>query len=557
MDEPAASRASFLASGLDNRLQPLLIAAMLAAFMLAPIHLLKAWAPDEHWRHLPLVLFLVALEACLTTLWLERAPRWIGRASYRLAELVTILVLLRLVLWLWNGTYPTLANFQIYMLRPFLILDPNYVVYIILTVFTWQRATLITGYFTALRPDAAETGFLLMSDQERQEAGLLPVLLKDRVAIFRSFIRSWIFGGALLALIASLTTVNIVVMPPIDGSIPLRSIARSQLHPEVLLALLGYFLIGLWLASQGHLSVLRVRWMAENMDVDPVTGRRWNRLSVVLLAAAATVAAFLPIGSTLGLSRLFQALAAVLVPLSWLLTVLISLAVYVIALIASRLFPTGSGYAEEPWTLPPAAEVRDPGSFALLGGPGESLALLLGALFWVVVLVGAGVAIFHYLRQRSFRFRADWFVSLWAALAGWMASVRNRLSAGMRELSLARLLGERRAETGSAEKRPARRFVRINALSARDQVRYFYLSIVRRAGDRGLRRGISETPLEYSDQLASSWPEARADVAELTEAFLQARYSRQVVAPEVLNPARAAWRRLRGALKQRPQAPRH
>ena len=77
---------------------------------------------------------------------------------------------------------------------------------------------------------------------------------------------------------------------------------------------------------------------------------------------------------------------------------------------------------------------------------------------------------------------------------------------------------------GSAEE-PAGspwRFIRLNALSAREQIRYFYLSTVRRAGERGVPRDRSETPSEFAADLKENWPEAEVDIEALTDAFLHA-----------------------------------
>ena len=98
------------------------------------------------------------------------------------------------------------------------------------------------------------------------------------------------------------------------------------------------------------------------------------------------------------------------------------------------------------------------------------------------------------------------------------------------------------------------RFVRLNALSPRDRVRYFYLSTVRRAAEQGTVRQPSQTPAEFLHDLESTWPEAEGDATALTEAFLAARYDRVEISPDDAQETKTVWERVKRALKQRQAA---
>jgi hypothetical protein len=95
------------------------------------------------------------------------------------------------------------------------------------------------------------------------------------------------------------------------------------------------------------------------------------------------------------------------------------------------------------------------------------------------------------------------------------------------------------------------RFIRLRGLSTREQIRYFYLSTVRRAGQRGVERGQSETPLEYASDLKSGWPEVEGEVDDLTDAFLEARYSRKSIGDNRLGRIKQTWKLVRTAVKKR------
>jgi hypothetical protein len=100
------------------------------------------------------------------------------------------------------------------------------------------------------------------------------------------------------------------------------------------------------------------------------------------------------------------------------------------------------------------------------------------------------------------------------------------------------------------EERPPWRFIRINALSPREQIRYFYLSTIKRAANKGVARQQAETPLEFARDLKKSWPEAEEDVDALTDAFLEARYGRSLIEKEDVNPVKKRWRQVKSSLRR-------
>jgi hypothetical protein len=97
---------------------------------------------------------------------------------------------------------------------------------------------------------------------------------------------------------------------------------------------------------------------------------------------------------------------------------------------------------------------------------------------------------------------------------------------------------------------PPWRFIRLNSLSPRDQIRYFYLTTARRAGDKGLPRGKPETPAEYSQNLKDNWPDLSDDIDGLTSAFLEARYSSSSIEESDAEDAKPFWKRIRQVLRR-------
>ncbi|MDX1413920.1 MAG: DUF4129 domain-containing protein, partial [Candidatus Promineifilaceae bacterium] len=121
-------------------------------------------------------------------------------------------------------------------------------------------------------------------------------------------------------------------------------------------------------------------------------------------------------------------------------------------------------------------------------------------------------------------------------------------------LQLPQLMSAKDDSEPATSKRRRWRFFRIGALSPREQIRYFYLSTVRRAADKGVRRESAETPLEFSEDLKQSWPEVEDEVEDLTDAFLKARYSKQPISDEEVPEIKETWKGVRREIKKRSRA---
>jgi hypothetical protein len=91
--------------------------------------------------------------------------------------------------------------------------------------------------------------------------------------------------------------------------------------------------------------------------------------------------------------------------------------------------------------------------------------------------------------------------------------------------------------------------LRLSRLAPRELVRYFYRSTLQRAAAGGLPRHAGQTPYEYGTTLTQHLPEARQDIAELTDAFVIAEYSPRPVGEADAKRARRPWERVRRRLR--------
>jgi hypothetical protein len=302
----------------------------------------------------------------------------------------------------------------------------------------------------------------------------------------------------------------------------------------------AYFLLGLVMLSQVRFVALRQDWQVRKTAVASELGPKWWRYSLIFVVLAAVVALLLPTGYTTGLLDLLRfVLAMVSRALYWVgatLFVLVSLPFWLVA----RWFMGDQAAAPQ---APAMEAVRPPAPPPPGGGPAW-LGIVRAAFFWLMLVGFAVYLVRSFLREHPGIRRAlssprpiRWLLQLWkllkARLALWQATMRAR-----RRVRGAQV---RQEEAGRG---PA--IVQARAPdSNRGRVLYYYLDLVRRARRAGFPRRPAQTPLVYGTTLKDELPESRAQVDLLTEAFVEARYSRHSVETEVVRRVRASWQQIK------------
>ena len=163
----------------------------------------------------------------------------------------------------------------------------------------------------------------------------------------------------------------------------------------------------------------------------------------------------------------------------------------------------------------------------------------------------SAIAISFFLRERGVRLNTAVFQTIWQRVQAWLQTTWRGAGHQVRDWQQAVRARLQREPEAKPESKPPWRFVRLNALSPREQIRYFYLSTVKRAADKGVPREQAETPLEFARDLKETWPEAEEDVDILTEAFLEARYGRSPIEAEDVNPIKKRWRQVKASLRRK------
>jgi hypothetical protein len=524
--------------------RPLLIAVVAASVVVGPLSLLRLFSIRWPLGYVLPAAFVAALEGVYSTLRLGR-PSWRDRRglAFRVGEIVIVLAAFRIAVWTFGTGWPGLAEAQTWLRHPAAFFGDQFVFLGIWIFVAWLLAVGITGDFLdlALQPDeiAAHDSSLWGESRSQLRVGRGG----SRSELLARFVTRWAVGGVILVFSASLARADLSVS---SAGLLRLGLGSFGLPPELLVALLCYFLAGLLLISQARLAVLRGRWYNQDMDVQPMVLRRWHVNGVIAVLLVGVIAALLPMGSTSWLSGVLAAAMTLVMRLGYLMMFVLALLVAILTWPLRFLLQSGATVAPPqmtPLEFPTQADVRSMAS--------RLPDWLGGAVLWIIVgLIVVYFGLTYLGAQGLLKGRpAEWLLRLrywwrarWARAGGLLQAAATALS---RRVQLAR---PRWGKAAATLQWPA---VRVSALTPRERVRYFYLRMIGRAAEQGLVRPPHQTPSEFVQQLETHWPDAEVDAEALTLAFLAARYDRRPIPSTDAQGAQKIWRRVMRALRSK------
>jgi hypothetical protein len=362
---------------------------------------------------------------------------------------------------------------------------------------------------------------------------------RDYISSIDSLTGHFFTIGGVLLLFSGLARVNLTQIlrtdrPPVTG-----------LVGNVLL----YFLLGLMLISQVRLELLAIRWQAQGVRTPPDLTRRWVRYTLAFVGLAALLAFVLPTGYTLGALGLLGDLLSVLFFILWIIVfALVNLLLlpirWLLSLISGRTPPLSLPAGPPP---PPPPDIN-----SIINHPMPPWVDALRTIFVIVVVAGfVAYIIWSYLRDRPELMAGLQSLAPLRALRRMWAALRHRVSgmlATARDVSPVAWLRER------LRRPPAEgpfRIFRLGAASPREQVLFYYASLLRRASQAGFGRRPPQSPREYEPVLEENLPAAAPELQGLTAAFEETRYSNHPVGVQDAQAARARWHRVRAALSRK------
>ncbi len=544
----AAERLAFRADPLTRRLiRPVLIAFLATSVAIALLAIVRIASPEREWMLIVPLCLLAALEGAYTATWLNNPDsRAVDRGAYRAAELLLLVVVARVYSWIVFGQgIPSPDEMRLFLTAPLAILSvAGFVSTTVITLITWWLAVTISRLFTKLDVSVEELNFYTLSPAEQKAQADNQPIQVARAQLLRQYTQLWLNVGMGMIVLAALSTFEVDQFLSVTNPF---EITRLGLSAAMLLALMTYFLVGFWLLSHARLLRMNARWLVDGAAKEASVERGWQRSSLAILAIIALIAAFLPIGSTLAISRILSIGLAGLGYLASRIFTFISYLFVSFLLLLTRNVEESTMPLPPPTPMPPVVQTPPP-----IGDPNPVTTMVISSAFWALVIAIIVAALLFFLRERGYRVDTGRLPGYWAAAIAWLRQAWARLNGRVRSIRheiQARWRAANAAPPTPDAPRP--RFTRLRGLSPREQVRFYYLSLVRRAGERGVDRKQSETPLEYTQELRQAWPDVEDDFEELTQSFLAARYSPQAIEKQQALTVKERWNRVRSRLRGR------
>ena len=509
--------------GRENVFRPLVVGVMFGCIAVSAVGLVRLFFPAWNGTFLVVGCVLAALEANYSYRLIRARHLWgTDRLRFRAIELALFFVLLKIGGYVGDPWTDVLADVQTWPRYPHRVVDPETAGAFVLAFLSWQAATETAHDFQLL--------------------GQPPETLRYYVSPGERLAKRFFQGGAVLLVITGVHRIGIESL--LDLRRPsVHGLVLADRNPNVLI----YFLLGLVMLGQVHFTRLRQQWRSQEITMIEGLAGRWVRYSLAFIGLVALLAFLLPTGYTVGLldavaravslvgGVLWFILMLLMLPLAWLLWVVLAL--------LSRLF------GGPPPARPDLGVPELPQQAEALGAAPGWFEVLRSLVFWAVALGMVVYVIRTYLRDHPEVLEA-------LTSRGPIRALRRLLSALWRRLvGLATVVGERLPRRLSlrrarSEPREARfRFFRLGALAPRERILYYYLSVLRRAGQQGIPRGRSQTPYEYDGTLGPRLTQAEQEMRRLTEAFVEARYSRHPFDREQDRQVRTLWQRVKAALR--------
>jgi len=500
------------------------VCVMMVCLGVSFLQSIQALLPGWNVTYMPWLFGVLALESMYSYRATKKMPslskEWL---IYRGTELIVIFLVVRAIIYL---AYDPALFFKDISLTPvdFLInfLNSQVVLIFLMTLFCWWMSGSFAGDLIELESD--EINLTLTS---------LEGYSSNRAAVHRGMVARVLTIGGVILVISGITRMDL-------GIIGWRSFPKMGVVHVIV-----YFIAGLALLSQSHFASLRAIWGLEHIPINKDMSSRWITYSLVFLLGVSVISLLLPTRYTIGL----------LPTINYLLDFIIAILMFLMALLVAPLIFLLSlllrfiGFTKTINTavVPQIPKLVPPSPTGVVAPWWE---MLKSILFWAIFIGIIGFALYQYVgqNQKLLKFLRripgwNWLTRAWH----WMSEHIRGLSPGIKSVlqnGLRRLRLNRMASLNNERWR----FLNLRKLSPRQRVLFFYLAFVRRGGEIGMTRQPTHTPYEYSKLLKSEITDVSNDVDTLTNAFVEARYSKHEISPEKASLVQRFWEHIRRAM---------
>jgi len=516
----------------DYLFRPLIVTTMITCVSISIVALGRALSPNWWGGHLLIGMVLATVES-IYSFRILRHPRsrGISMQRYRLAEWGTLAILLKIISYIgrpWAEIWPSV---EMMIRQPGTFFSMDYFLMLFLALIAWGLA-----YGTMMDFEALYDPFTFRS---------------ETITPMNKLATRFYWGGGIIIIAAGLSF--IADQSGLAGLVELATFDRPRIG-GIALNVLVYFVLGLLMLSQVRLTSLMTRWHIQRVSVADGLGKSWAKYGLAFLGLVALLVIFLPTGYSLGLFD------TTVLALRFFVDVMIKIVQVIMFLITLPLAWLASLFGSEGAVQPPprGAGMGGLGPPPEGGGPMPSWVEIMRSLaFWLTFVFVAWYLVKTYLADHPELLEAlkkftpfRWAFGLAATLVVWLVQL---IRAGIDLIPKAVDL-QPQAEENKKQRKKRRRWGFSGRLSSREQILYYYLNMLKRAEETGLRRQRYQTPYEFEPSLRQSIPDVETDVDLLTQAFVHARYSRDTFDNEHVAMIKTVWQRIQTALRERRKA---
>jgi hypothetical protein len=494
--------------------------AMVICFAIIFIQFLLWLFPTLDLSGMVPVCILVVLEAFFSFWLIKRLPTAQRQITYfRVTELVILLVALKLFTELRAGTASFWKDISLWPVQfPLNILTGPFFLTILLVLSSWWA------------------GYLFAND--------LSMLGKEDVSILDERFKTNPIGTVILHRFLSLGILVLLL-----AAIPAQGVFQISLPVATkgVPAAIFYFVLGIVLLSLTRYISLETNWRQAGLVVPVQIPRRWFAYSALILAVLVFLISWLPTHYGGGVMGFLDTLNAIFILLYKFVLVLYGLILLVFSLLASLLARNPpDAHAIIPQVTPPPEILPISNANTFNWGLVKSVFVWGSLIILVILALRQYIAYNRDLSEeiRSFR-PLHWLVSAWDRFKTSFKKANKSVGAFIQK-SLESLLRLGPESAGPREWD----FINLRRLPPREKVIFYYLALVRRAREAGIARQEGQTPYEYARALAANLKDGKESVDEITNSFVEARYSRHDVTARTALQAAAIWETIRHVMQK-------
>lgn len=516
--------------------EPAVLVASLVCFILGIVQFGTAIVPDWPTRFLPPLSAVVAIEAF-------GYARRIGGLAVRPKEwlvlLVPVLVVTRLLPYLDDPTSSLPRDIPMWIQSPGSLFTFGYIVDCLILVMVWWLALYCTDCLNSLRVqpgEIPEEGNSLA--RQVYEDNFRAV---DHTEPLRQLGRLYVGGAIILIIMSSLAALGTDQIFSPGAIAQLVGFQRPSLQ-LIQVNVVLYFILGLLLLGEAHFVRQRTLWRLDRVEMPDEVRSQWISGVIGLVLVTAVIAFLLPTSYAMTLGDIVSYIIGFVLQIFFLI---VGGIFYLIYLVFSLFGVSHGGGPASPPAMPTAIPHAAPPP-----SHGSPLDTVQSIVFW---LVATGVVV--YSLSVLWRKRGPLLANVrllpillfpWRVLRG-LFNIVSRVGR-----DVGRAVASAVPRLFHAAPTPARPNLRIRSLgrmTPRELVEYFYLSVCEHAARVGMPRPAGQTPEEYERAIRGRLPEIDAEFADLTAAFMEARYGPRTTTTDNARVVKGYWQTLKRKLR--------